>query len=471
MSLVFISYRREDSAGFAGRLCESLERRLGDGEVFRDADALEPGQDFVDAIAARLTQCKACIVLIGREWLDATDGSGRRRLEQDNDYVRLEIAGALARTEVLVIPVLVEGVRMPSSEELPESIRPLSRRQAVSLRDETWDADVDRLVAAVRSATRQRPVQHAPRDRVDRRTVGWVALVIAVILIAILAARFFQQSANRLGASVEPVSAGADPGGGSVAGSAHAIAIPRLSEFASGDQILSILTAAVAPHGATKALRLRVRFSNEGRYPANFGDSFFRLAFAGQVLSPDSGVNDVVNGHSLQQGIISFELPADVRTADVRVLLPEGASDLRLDLKSIGTTSQVEKPDTSDALSRAVLARLVRDATVVLSDAQGSYTLVSATARRFVNSLRVIATVRMLNKGRYPALFGSGAVRLIADGQPTAPWKAPSDAVNFDTTSTSDFVFDVAPSVQKVSLLFKGNTTAEIPLQLPSVVR
>lgn len=470
MSLVFISYRREDSAGFAGRLCESLERRLGDGEVFRDADALEPGQDFVDAITARLSRCKACLVLIGREWLDVMDGSGRRRLEQDNDYVRLEIAGALARSDVLVVPVLVEGVRMPGSEELPESIRALSRRQAVSLRDETWDADVDRLVAAVRSSTWQRPLQHPPRDRVDRRSVGWVAIAIAVILIAILAGRFFQQSGGRLGAQpAESVAAGAGLPGSSV--TAHAIGIPRLSEFASGDSILTILSAGVVPQGKSKALRLRVRLSNEGRYPASFGDGQFRLAVAGQVLSPNSGTNEVVDGHSLRQGIISFELPADVRTAALRVLLPEGASDLRLDLKSIGTTSEVEKLDTSDALSRSVVARLVRDATVVLSDAQGSYTLVSATARRFVNSLRVIASVRMLNKGRYPALFGSGAVRLIADGQPTAPWKAPSDAVNFDTTSTADFVFDVAPSVQKVSLLFKGNTTAEIPLQLPSVVR
>jgi hypothetical protein len=81
-----------------------------------------------------------------------------------------------------------------------------------------------------------------------------------------------------------------------------------------------------------------------------------------------------------------------------------------------------------------------------LSGPEGSFTLVSAIARRFVNSLRVIASVRMLNKGRYPALFSSGAVRLLADGQPTAPWKAPSDAVNFDTMSTSDFVFDVAPA-------------------------
>jgi hypothetical protein len=154
MSLVFISYRREDSAGFAGRLHESLERRLGEGEVFRDVDALQPGQDFVDAINARLLNCKACLVLIGREWLEAKDDAGRRRLEQDDDYVRLEIAAALARPGVLVIPVLVEGVSMPTSLVLPESIRALSRRQAVTLRDETWDTDVDRVAAALRQEPR-----------------------------------------------------------------------------------------------------------------------------------------------------------------------------------------------------------------------------------------------------------------------------------------------------------------------------
>jgi len=118
-----------------------------------------------------------------------------------------------------------------------------------------------------------------------------------------------------------------------------------------------------------------------------------------------------------------------------------------------------------------LVARLVRDATVVLSDAQGSYTLVSATARRFVNSLRVIASVRLLNRGRYPGLFSSSAVRLLADGQSTAPWKGPSEAVDPNATATADFVFDVATSVQKASLRFQGNTTAEIPLELPAVVR
>src|SRR5580765_4220614 len=85
MPTIFISYRREDSAGYAGRLCESLERRLGSRQVFRDVDAIRPGQDFVDAIDARLRECRALVALIGREWLDAADVSGSRRLDQEND--------------------------------------------------------------------------------------------------------------------------------------------------------------------------------------------------------------------------------------------------------------------------------------------------------------------------------------------------------------------------------------------------
>ena len=148
-SLIFISYRRGDSAGYAGRLHESLERRLGDGHVFRDVDELEPGQDFVDAITARLRECAACLVMIGQEWLHVTDHTDRRRLEQPDDYVRLEIEAALARPDILVVPVLVEGTAMPSANDLPDTIRALSRRHALSLRDETWDADVDRLVTTL----------------------------------------------------------------------------------------------------------------------------------------------------------------------------------------------------------------------------------------------------------------------------------------------------------------------------------
>ena len=120
--------------------------------MFRDVDTLRPGQDFVQAIEARLTDCRVMLAVIGREWAGARDMTGSRRLDEPYDFVRLEIAAALARPNVLVVPVLVEGASMPAASELPENIRPLARRHAVTVRDETWDADVDRLVGVIESA-------------------------------------------------------------------------------------------------------------------------------------------------------------------------------------------------------------------------------------------------------------------------------------------------------------------------------
>ena len=115
MAGTFISYRREDAAGYAGRLRESLERKLGAARVFRDVDTLRPGQDFVQAIEARLADCAVMLAVIGREWAGARDLAGSRRLDEPFDFVRIEIAAALARPEVLVVPVLVEGASMPTS--------------------------------------------------------------------------------------------------------------------------------------------------------------------------------------------------------------------------------------------------------------------------------------------------------------------------------------------------------------------
>ena len=477
MSVVFISYRREDSAGFAGRLYESLERRLGDGEVFRDADAIEPGQDFVDAIAARLRYCNACLVLIGREWLDARDAAGRRRLEQDDDYVRLEIAGALARSDVVVIPVLVEGMRMPRAADLPESIRALSRRQAVELRDQTWDADVDRLVGAIRKSVRPPTISPTAGRTLDRRTLKWlgvsvVAVLALIVLVKLGGDRAAPSGATPSGASVTQPNTTASSSGGVAAAPAYAIAIPRLAEVANGRFIYTLLSGGITPRGSSNTLRLRVRLSNEGRYPANFWVSTFRLAVQGQVLSPTNDLNEVVDGYSVKQGIVAFDVPSGVSSATLRVLVPgKEAGDLPLDLRSIGTRSDVEKPDTSDAGSRAIAAPVVREPRTVVSENSARLTLMSVTARRFVNTLRIIVTLRMEITDRYPRLLSSDAARLIADGQSTAPFEAPSEAVAGGSTATADFLFDVAPSVKTLRLLVKGDGMAEVPLDLPSVLR
>ena len=474
MSLVFISYRREDSAGFAGRLHESLERRLGEGEVFRDVDALQPGQDFVDAINARLLHCKACVVLIGREWLDARDDAGRRRLEQDDDYVRLEIAAALARPGVLVIPALVEGVSMPTSLVLPDSIRTLSRRQAVSLRDETWDSDVDRLVAALQPSSRpsEPPSVFASRLPGKWLRLKWVTFAILAVGVAFLLARLLDRAATRQdNPPAGTTQTGRDPRAGEATAPAYAIAIPRVSEVAYGDVIYTVLAGGVTPHGASNTLRLRVRASNEGRYPANFWDASFRVAAGGDVLSPTSGLNEVLDGHSLQQGIVSFDVPSNYSKVVLRVLGPKTVAELPLDLSSTGTASLVDTRDTSDALSHAIAARLVRDVTPLVTGKEVDLALTSATARRFANALRIVAVVRLTNRGRYAAGFSGDALRLVADGQTTAPNNGPSEAVDGASSATAEFVFDVPPSSQRLMLQARGESVVELPLEVPSSVR
>lgn len=141
---IFISYRRDDSAGFAGRLYDRLVSRYGADRLFMDIDTIRPGHDFAEDIAAALTESAVCLVLIGRRWESITLADGKRRLEDPNDFVRLEVAAAI-REGLTVIPVLLEGALPPSPASLPEELQALSRRQAIELSSERWNYDVSRL--------------------------------------------------------------------------------------------------------------------------------------------------------------------------------------------------------------------------------------------------------------------------------------------------------------------------------------
>jgi hypothetical protein len=144
MNGVFISYRRDDAPGYAGRLYDRLAAHFGADRVFMDVQGIEPGVDFVEAIERALASCEILIVLIGKDWL-AADAAGRRRLDDPNDFVRLETATALARG-IRVVPVLVEGAAMPSADRLPQELLPLARRQAVELSHKQWDASSAELI-------------------------------------------------------------------------------------------------------------------------------------------------------------------------------------------------------------------------------------------------------------------------------------------------------------------------------------
>src|SRR5690242_18564211 len=113
---IFISYRREDTAGFAGWIFARLSEHFGRDQVFKDIDSILPGDDFVEEITNAVASCHVLIALIGGRWL--TDSAGQRRLDSPKDFVRLEIEAALKRG-VRVIPILVEGVDVPSADQLP----------------------------------------------------------------------------------------------------------------------------------------------------------------------------------------------------------------------------------------------------------------------------------------------------------------------------------------------------------------
>ena len=156
MPRIFVSYRREDARGYAGRLYDRLSARWGENQVFIDVDTLKPGVDFADVIGEAVGSCDVLIAVIGRNWLTAVDHQGRRRLDDPEDFLRLEVEAALDRN-VRVIPVLVEGAAMPRSDDLPGALAKLARRQALEATDSRWSYDVARLMQAIEDSVRNRP--------------------------------------------------------------------------------------------------------------------------------------------------------------------------------------------------------------------------------------------------------------------------------------------------------------------------
>jgi hypothetical protein len=151
---LFVSYRREDSAGSTGRLCDQIRTRHGSIRLFLDVTEIKPGEDFIDQTMISVASSDACLAVIGKGWLTVHDSKGRRRIDDPNDIVRAEITGALS-LGIPVIPVLVDQASMPRPEELPMNLRPLTRRAAIEISHVRFAADVDRLVSELTGAGQQ----------------------------------------------------------------------------------------------------------------------------------------------------------------------------------------------------------------------------------------------------------------------------------------------------------------------------
>jgi hypothetical protein len=161
---VFLSYRRDDTAGHAGRLFDRLNAHFPN-RIFMDVVGLEPGADFVDEIDRAVGSCQVLIALIGKQWLTIRDSSGRRRLDRSDDFVRLEVGIALRRN-IRVVPALVGDAPFPPADSLPKDLVPLCRRNALRLNDASFDHDVGRLIRALEKELAGRETPNVNRFRI-----------------------------------------------------------------------------------------------------------------------------------------------------------------------------------------------------------------------------------------------------------------------------------------------------------------
>ena len=187
MAGIFVNYRRDDSSGWAVGMSRSLRDIFGPDQVFADIATLEAGTDYTQAIEQSLTTVDVLLAVIGPRWLTVTDRNGRRRLDDPDDLVRKEIAAALRRG-IRVVPVLVGGAIMPSSDDLPDDLKALTRRHAHELSDSRWDYDLQRLVAVLEQQEGRPGLVHGmasrlrrmrlPRSRAAKYAMGALLLVL-----------------------------------------------------------------------------------------------------------------------------------------------------------------------------------------------------------------------------------------------------------------------------------------------------
>jgi hypothetical protein len=396
---VFINYRRADASAHARLVYEGLQREPG-LDVFMDVDNIGPGADFVDAIESAIDRCDITLAVIGREWADERDRQGRRRLDQATDYVRVELETALRRG-VVVIPVLVGDAEMPGPDELPPTLAPLSRRNAIRLRDDSgWRDDIDRLRAAlvrigrtlerddtgdsageadriVAVASRHVPVTaQMPSPPVPSAPARWplrsrpvLAIGVAAAVVLIIVAGVLVGRATGGGgaspAASPPSTASAgtsDPGGGASArapGVTTAGAAAAGAVATTGDQPGSVFSTAVVADPLTPASQA---FDDHGY---GGGDCAFRRRLSGFEVSArnvalcfttdgPSAVTRTAGAVTVTAQVLRAADGLDPYNYDVAVgCYSSGATDYLLTLGSTGNYLLFRRPDGADATTLA----------------------------------------------------------------------------------------------------------------------
>jgi hypothetical protein len=493
MGGIFISYRREDSAGWTGRLSEHLRERFGPESIFMDIDTIQPGADFTEALQTAVSSCDVLLAIIGPEWATVTDKSGKPRLEDPTDWVRTEIATALTR-KIRVIPVLVGGASVPTINLLPDDLDTLAQRQAHELTDKRWGYDVEQLVKTL-PAARQRPPTQLEVTPTASSTgqFKWVVIGVLTVTLAISAWMVLKPGtpsappqddvlhtspqdnpdiAPPQKPPTKPELAKPKPAAASHITHLRAGQEARLkSQFL--DHVYTILAAEIRPQpSSTVLLGLKVRLTNNSSGGVNFWSDTFRLLVDGVPRAPTSFLNDVVDSHSAKDGAVEFALPDTV--THVVLLVREGniVAEIPFDL-----TAAIERLEPPVATQQSLKLRTAKfpialpanqEARLKTSFYDYLYKVIATDLdRQNSSTLRLRFKIRLTNNSSGGVSFWSDTFRLLIDGVPRAPTSFLNDVVGPHSAKDGVVEFALPDTVTQVALqLRQGEEVAEIPYVL-----
>ncbi len=337
MPSIFISYRREDSSGWTGRLAEHLRNKLGIDSIFMDLDTIQPGADFADVLRSAVSSCDLVLAIIGPAWSSTKTAEGQPRLQDINDWVRIELATALSK-KCTVIPVLVGSARMPNRKDLPEDLKELAGRQAFEITDKRWRFDCDQLISSIERHfpnTGLRASVALPLSYLNLKYAAWLGIATTIVIATVMLAQMRNRSSSdhvfgdsRPSDSVQSVDASRiDLGAGQVA---HLEAPPWSATYT----ILAVLLDRDRPDGDTyhSFLTVRVRLKANTQHPVSFWKDGFRLLVDGERFAPTNVTEAVVEGNSTKDGEVTFQLPDGGRTFSLELRLGDKAARIAIEI-------------------------------------------------------------------------------------------------------------------------------------------
>lgn len=486
---IFISYRRDDSAGHAGRLFDGLAERFGAGNVFMDVSDLQPGQDYVHALDQALARADCVLAVIGPRWAGAADAAGQRRIDDPDDLVCREIGAGLAR-QATVIPVLVHGATMPAAEALPPALRALARRQAITLSDQRWERDIDELARLLGAGDAIAGSPRAPRG-----STKWVAAAALLVLLSIAGAawRAWQPGSGndepvvaQLPASVDKTAPrGADraaAGKTTAAAQRFAIAPPKVSEVRfrthRAQFSFSLVAIRLEPRdGGLQRLTLLVRMTNRGPLDEGFGSDQFRLVAAEQQIAPATAFHGATEANAAEDLKLDFVLPAAVVEPLLEIRVDPESTRIPIALSARTPIADDPALDEFGQPRRMRVVDAIKPLPAALAAGQrvevgqlGFQIVDAVIERETMEKASLTLTVRCSvprSVGGGGANFWSSTVRLWIDGVPRKPVNFVNEVVAPGDSKDARFVFDLLALPQKLEVgIFNANDSAKIALSL-----